>query len=66
MAWSEHIHIHIHSDTETQKKLDLVLAKLDQLLTDETDQAAIAKAATDLDKSTNELDAAVKKNTPAP
>jgi predicted Zn-dependent protease len=60
------IHIYHHfEDCDTQKQLDRIEKKIDLLLSQQTDNAAIAKAASDLDVSTNQLKDAVDKNTPA-
>lgn len=62
MAWSEHIHIHLHSDAESQKKLDIINSKLDQLLQDKIDKEIVAKAASDLNTTKNELQKSVDEN----
>lgn len=61
------IHIYHHSvnDCEEKSQLDRIEEKLDQLLGSGSNDEAIKKAASDLDTSTNELKAAVDKNTPA-
>lgn len=62
-----HIHVHHHGqhDDEILKLVKEIIYKVNQIIAAGSNDEVIQKAASDLDKSTNELKTAIDKNTPS-